>query len=149
MQDYLKEITQFLKKEVFIKDLLAPLRILALLYIFIEFYLPVGWMFVKNTILLFLNGFYSGSTLQGTNGISLFIMWWLYVADLIIISYLFYAFIKALNSKGAKKLYAFLPMFGILVLILSFLILIGIIDKYVPFVNLFNTLIVIDNFLKI
>jgi len=149
MQDYLKEITQFLKKEIFIKDFLAPLRILALLYIFIGFYLPVGWSFIKNTILLFLNSVSSGTVLQGTNGISLFVMWWLYVADLTIVSCLFYAFIKALNSKGAKKLYALLPMLGVFVLMLSFLILIGIIDKFIPFVNLINTLIIIDNFLKI
>ncbi len=85
MQDYIKKIEQFLKQEFFVKDFLAPLRILALLYILIGFYLSTGWNFIKNTILLLLNAVYSGTVLQGTNGLSLFIMWWLYVADLTIL----------------------------------------------------------------
>ena len=105
-------------------------------------------LYKKNTILLLLNAVYSGTVPQGTNGLSLFIMWWLYVADLTTVGYLFYAFIKALNGVGVKKLLAFLPMVGFVVLMLLFISLIGIVDKYVPSVNLYSTLIVIDNFLK-
>ena len=120
MQEYIEAIKRFFKQELFVKDFLAPLRILACLYILISFYIPIGWAFIKNTILLILNKLYSGPILYGTNGTSLFIMWWLYIIDLAAVSYLFYVFIKELNNKGTKKLWALLPIAGELVLMLLF-----------------------------
>jgi hypothetical protein len=139
----------FFRQEVFVKDFLMPVRIVALLYILVSFFLPVGWNLIKNTILLFLKCVYTGNVLwQGASITSLFLMWYLYVADLVVVGYLFYYFIKQLNKKGIKKIMALLPIVGLIVLMLLFVIIIGTIDRYLPFINLYETLVVIDNFLK-
>jgi amino acid transporter len=148
MKEFIDTIIYFIKKDILIKDLLAPLRIIALLYIIVSFYLPVGWSFIKTTILLLLNSFYSGPILNGTNGLSLFATWWIYIIDISIVTYLFYVFIQFLNKKGAKKLFALLPILGFIIFIFLFVIIIAVIDKNLPFINLYNTMQIIDSFLK-
>lgn len=147
MGEYVKDFTNFIKNEILIKDFLAPIRVFALLYILIWFYLPIGWNFIKNSILLLLNPIYSGPLLEKTNGISLFVMWWFYIIDLCVVGYLFYIFIKALNKKGIKKLTALFPLLAFLLFILFFTAIVSMIDEYIPFIHLYNTLVIIEGFL--